>query len=335
MLDILVVGYYGVLNAGDDLLQQSLTWIFREHRLTFSRNLPSLDIVHSFDLLIIGGGSIWPGYSIFHFGNQYARDLRIPFIIAGVSAAKHDPLITSPTKSLIEKALYFHVRDTSTAEYLSHPKIQVGTDLFWSMPWYGDKTKLVSENKYIALNIRGDSLKRWPLATFITAETDSFDWLGWPFFFGEPTHDRGGINDYDALRTLDLTTPASFSFLPLFLSSSAVVMRYHGLVSAVRAGKPVLALSAEKKLLDFCSDNHLQDLVVDTPDDFQEKFSFLGNNYRSIETRLAETRNSMLSIGATQCAQLRSIVSNVKKRKYSRTRKLLIDYFRSALGKIT
>ena len=64
-LRIVFIGYYGRLNAGDDLLQQSLTSLFQEHDLTFCSWVPGIKFLNEVDLVVVGGGSIWPGNVIF------------------------------------------------------------------------------------------------------------------------------------------------------------------------------------------------------------------------------------------------------------------------------
>ncbi|WP_439135231.1 hypothetical protein, partial [Pseudomaricurvus sp.] len=85
-LNIIVIGYYGKLNYGDDLLQHSITDMFKDHNLLFTSWFPGIDFLNLADLIVVGGGSIWPGNTVFQHGKELARRLNTPIIFLGVSA---------------------------------------------------------------------------------------------------------------------------------------------------------------------------------------------------------------------------------------------------------
>ena len=89
-LKIVSLGYFGHLNAGDDLLQDSLCEIFSEHNILFSSWFPGIDLINQADLLVVGGGSIWPGHTVFQNATSLSKKLKIPLFVLGISA-KYKP----------------------------------------------------------------------------------------------------------------------------------------------------------------------------------------------------------------------------------------------------
>ena len=164
-LRIVVIGYYGKRNAGDDLLQQSLCSVLQGHHLLFTSWFPGMDVLNRADLVVVGGGSIWPGNPFFQSGDAIARELRTPFIVVGVSAKSHDAAVASKTKKLIDKALWFHVRDAASAAVIGDDRISVGADLYW---WSAHAVPACDgRSESVALNLRSWTAADWDPAALV------------------------------------------------------------------------------------------------------------------------------------------------------------------------
>jgi len=334
-MKVLFVGFYGVMNAGDDLLQYSLSWLFREHHLTFSRWLPAQDSIQQFDLLVIGGGSIWPRSSFFELGDEYAKSLRIPFMVLGISARSFDVNVARKTRPLIEKSVLFSVRDRQTAMWLDHPSVHLGTDLFWTAPWCGDVEAAQVPNEGIALATRSDALKEWPISGLTASLQPLGPVHGWPFFYGDPRYDHSVLNDFDALRSAMDNVPESFSLMPLRRSRLAYSMRYHGLLCAVRTGRPVLIGNVAEKLGGFCEQHGLESWQVDNIDMLRRAAREMADNYSSERARALTLRKQLLGEGESLASLIRARTAAIPLRKRSHTRELIISGIRSVLSKIS
>src|SRR6185312_13829228 len=99
-LRIVILGYYGHLNAGDDLLQASLCSVFENHDLMFSKWFPGIDLINQSDLLVVGGGSIWPGHTVFQQASKLSRRLKIPLFVLGISAREESRQCQLDTRHL-------------------------------------------------------------------------------------------------------------------------------------------------------------------------------------------------------------------------------------------
>lgn len=332
---ILIVGFYGVMNAGDDLLQQSLSWLFREHQLTFSRILPGQDVIQQFDLLVVGGGSLWPQHTFFQFSDDYAKDLRIPYMVLGISAKNYDANIAQRTRLLIDKAVLFHVRDVQTAQWLNHPLVHVGPDLFWTAPWCGDSETSNIPEEGVAFAPRSDALATWPLPDLMKALLPLGPIRGWPFFYGDARNDGTTLSDYQALVSATDGVPESFSLQPLRRSRLAFSMRYHGLQCALRAGRPVLTGDVHAKLGSFCVEHGLESWQVESIEALGSAAREMMNNFQHERETALALRKKLLGEGSSLAALIRERTATIPARRFSQTRKILIAGIRNLLSKIS
>ncbi len=334
-MNILVVGFYGVLNAGDDLLQNALTWLFQGYRLTFTRTLPHQEAIQQFDLLVVGGGSLWPQHSFFALGDDYARSLRIPYMVLGVSARSYDKETARRTRALIDRAVLFHVRDMQTAQWLDHPKVHSGPDLFWTAPWFGDSKITSMPGNGIAFAPRSTVHAEWAVATCMKALQPFGQVHPWPFFYGDPRADNATANDFDLLHAEIEQTPQSFTFEPLFLSAAAFTMRYHGLLCALRAGRPVLVGDTHAKLEIFCRENGLPSWHVSSPAALAGKAQDLRNNLESGRNIALNLRTKLLAEGQSLAQLVRERTKALPPRKIPIHRVFLANQLRNVLARIS
>lgn len=333
-MKILVVGFYGVMNAGDDLLQQSIAWLFQAHQLTFSRNVPSQDAIQQFDLLVVGGGSLWPQHSFFQLADDYARDLRIPYMVLGISAKRYDANSAQKTRLLIERAALFHVRDVQTAQWLDHPLVHVGPDLFWTAPWCGDSEASRIPEEGVAFAPRSDALATWPLPDLMKALLPLGPVYGWPFFYGDGRNDGTTLSDYQALTSAMDGVPESFSLQPLRRSRLAFSMRYHGLLCALRAGRPVLIGNVHEKLGSFCIEHDLESWRVENIGALGSVAQEMATNFNHERKVALDLRSKLLTGGNALAALIRERTATIKPRSFSPTRKIVIAGLRNILAKI-
>lgn len=335
-MNILVVGYYGVLNAGDDLLQSALCGLLRRHRLTFTSLLPSIDIINSFDFLVVGGGSIWPQNQFFELADDYAERLRIPFAVVGVSARSNSPEVARRTLSLVERAAIFHVRDRKTAAWIGHEKIVSGVDLFWSTPWCGDIEATRLPDAGVALAIRPDSLQTLDLDSIVRLTAPIGPTHGWPFFYGDIAHDRGASNDCETLAMhfgAD-AVPASFSLQPLRKSRLVVTMRYHGLLCAIRAGRPVIVLDVHNKLGTFCDEYDLRDCCATDPAGLEIAAGKIAGNFEAYRKRTLALRERLLQEGEVFRERFSRLADEIKPRPRGRLRQTAVNSLKSILSRV-
>lgn len=334
-MNILVVGFYGVMNAGDDLLQRSLAWLFREHRLTFSRFLPAQDAIQQFDLLVVGGGSLWPQHTLFQLADDYARSLRIPYMVLGISARSYDAVIARKTRLLIERSVLFHVRDIQTAQWLDHPCVHAGTDLFWTAPWCGDSEASKVPDEGIAFAPRSDALADWPIHDVMKALLPVGPVHGWPFFYGDARYDGTTLNDFQALKSAMADVPESFTLQPLRRSRLAFSMRYHGLLCAVRAGRPVLTGNVHVKLGSFCAEHGLDSWQVESVETLASGVREMVTNFPHQRQVALALREKLLAEGHALASLIRERTATIPVRNLSPARRILIAGMRNMLAKIS
>lgn len=324
-----------MLNAGDDLLQHSLTWLFREHHLTFTRTMPQQDTIQQFDLLVIGGGSLWPQHAFFALGDEYARSLRIPYMVLGVSARSYDADAVRKTRIVIENAAFFQVRDTQTAKWLDHPKVHIGTDLFWTTPWFGDTKAATTPPDGIAFAPRSSVAAEWPVQACLNALAPFGQVTPWPFFYGHPKYDGANLSDAELLQKEMADVPPSFSFDPLFASSAVFTMRYHGILCALRAGRPALVGDVHTKLGSFCAEHGLTSWHVDGMAALPSKARELARNLAAERNAALAVREQLLRAGQTLSATVRARTAAVPVRKMTNTRRLMVNGLRNILSRIS
>ncbi|MBU3070890.1 polysaccharide pyruvyl transferase family protein [Aestuariicella sp. G3-2] len=338
-LNIVVIGYYGKLNYGDDLLQHSITELFKEHNLLFTSWFPGIDLLNQADLVVVGGGSIWPGNTIFQHGKEISKRLRTPIIFLGISAKNEDTRIQENTKYLVDKSLYFHVRDEESKEIINQEKIVKGTDLYW---WSNHQLpKIDLDNaKNILINFRSWDAESWNAKVLFSEIANNHDNLtAFPLFFGSARHESSGsIDDAELLSLLGMNNvPKSMDLYSLTESKLVISMRFHGLLIGMRAGIPTIGFDYHKKTKNLFIDNGIEELccslsnpqsiknaIANTEENlsiYREKFKVIKNNYltegNSDKLRFMDhMKNVEISPKQNTKSLLKKIKSQVKKLLY-------------------
>lgn len=304
-LKIVSLGYFGHSNAGDDLLRESISNLFADHDILFSSWFPGIDLINSADLLIVGGGSIWPGHTVFQHAEKLANRLKVPLFVVGISAKfnTNDDVKNANVK-LIEYADFFHVRDKASYEiFRKNSKVTLGTDLFWWTKHCSDEIPSIAYNQQVALNLRSwDSDRCWsPEGIYKTIQNKGLRINPWPFYYGSRVHESGdNPTDFELLATLsDTPPPSSFSLKPLESSSFSICMRFHGIQVSVRAKKPVIGFDYHKKTKAFYQENNIEELCVPLGDEkaLANAVSLLLDNFDEYKSTFENIRHKLLIQG--------------------------------------
>ena len=318
-LRIIVMGYYGHLNAGDDLLQQAMTYIFQDHKLMFTSWFPGSIVLNECDLVVVGGGSIWPGFTVFQHAEELAKRLKVPLFVMGISAKMQDNRVKRETLKLIEKAELFHVRDLATASIFDeHQKVQSGVDLFWWMPWSVDSANNCNDGICsVALNLREWHSMEWsPQEIVSTIQGCNLSLNALPMYFGSSIHDSNiKLNDAQLLEKLGLrNVPNHWTYLPILDSDISVAMRYHAILLSTRMERPTIGFNYHPKIASFYKDNGIPELCVplDKPGDLKIAIRKISDNYKGYVSRFSEIKNKLEKVGQKDlevCRQKLDLIS--------------------------
>lgn len=318
LLRIIVMGYYGHLNAGDDLLQQAMTYIFQDHKLMFTSWFPGTLVLNECDLVVVGGGSIWPGFAVFQQAEEVAKRLKVPLFVMGISAKKQDDSVKRGTLRLIDRAEYFHVRDFATlAVFDEHPKVKAGVDLFWWMPWSNYKINKHNERATsVALNLREWRSMNWSPQDIVSAIQDaSISLNALPLYFGSSIHDSNiNLNDAQLLEMLGLANvPNHWTYQPIVDSDICVAMRYHAILLSTRMEKPVIGFNYHPKIISFFEDNEIPELCVslDKPAELKTAIRMVSDNYKEYVSRFSDIKNRLEQAGQNDLEECRKILSSI------------------------
>lgn len=327
-LRVVVLGYYGHLNAGDDLLQASICSVFRAHDLMFSKWFPGIDLINQADLLVVGGGSIWPGHTVFQNASSLARRLKVPLFVIGISARQKSEAALAQTQDLIRHASVFHVRDRSTFDLLGrHPDVVVGTDLYWWSEHYMPAAQPGARS--VALNLRDWNELRWSPAEIVgICRNKGLEIHPWPLYYGASVHERSGHLDDAALMARHLnaaSVPSSFSVDPLVGSAFSICMRFHAIQMSVRAGRPVIGFDYHLKTKAFFDENGLGELCVDlgNPEALGASIDHLTANYSAYQQKFTALRDSLMRQGQADRERVEAVLATIGKRNPGRVERRL------------
>lgn len=313
---VAVIGYFGHLNAGDELLQAALTHALSDHLLMFT-SWYSPEILNEADLVIVGGGGQWPGSAFFREGEWIARRLKAPLMVLGISATRDDPEVRDRTLPLIDKALLFHVRDAETKRILDdHPAIVVGVDLFWWMPWDGTDTPAADRPETAALALRDWTLEAWDPAAVVDTVRRSLAVLPYPFHYGSMAGNlKSMVDDRTFLTRLGLEgVPAVWSAAPARQADLTVAMRYHAVQVAVRCGRPAIGLDIDPKIRRFFDQEGIGELCVGLGDleALRDALSRLTAEYARYCRIFGEIRDRLTARGEADLAAFRAALATVR-----------------------
>ena len=317
-LRIVIIGYYGRLNAGDALLRDSLSNIFRDHDLLFTSWFPGVDFLNLADLVVVGGGSIWPGNPVFQNAKALARTLKTPLVVLGISAKHSDKKIKAETRYLIDKSVYFHVRDSKTKDIIGNDSIVVGTDLYWWSDHYLPQSQS-RDFDTAALNLRSWDAAIWRPQDINEVVAKVFRRvIPFPFYFGSQHASSVTMNDIQLLKSLGYAdTPGSFTVSCLQESTVTVAMRFHALLVSIRAGIPAVGFNYHNKTKALFSENGIPELCVplDRPNSLRHALQHLREDYPRYQSLILKIRDNYLVSAQNDRAKFLSILNNIAPRE--------------------
>lgn len=322
-LKIVVIGYYGKLNAGDDLLQHSISHIFQEHDLLFTSWFPGTDFLNTADLIVVGGGSIWPGNPFFENGSKIAKQLKKPLIVLGISAKQSNPDVLRQTLPLIDKSLFFHVRDGDSKKILGeHDQITVAPDLYWWSPHETPINNHMEFNNKVSLNLRSWREIEWSPDSIVNVTKKFADnILPYPFYFGSPVHEhQGGLQDVTLMESIGMNNvPQSFTLRNLEKSSVTIAMRFHALLVGIRSGQPIIGFDYHNKTLSLFRDIEMPELCVplNDPSSLKNALKLVTGNYAGYKERILKISDNYLFTAQAHRSELGAIIATLEPSKES------------------
>lgn len=255
-ISIAIVGFFNVENAGDERLRQVWIRMLPTVDLTFfNMSQISRNSLAPFDWIILGGGSIIHGHNPLITHSEKLLSPHHRFGAAGVSVSgNYDAALTPAVQSVIRRSDFFYVRDEKSAKMIGG-NVTVGPDLSWLHPIPAYDLEAANDVTMILApcDWKPEYNPRLWVSEFRPLSTAQA-----PMFFGR---------DDNLLRDLGVGAPTEFSRVQIWRSKVVVSMRLHGIMFALQAGKPVIAIDYDDKVRTFMDENRLGSycFAVDEP----------------------------------------------------------------------
>lgn len=332
-LNVIVLGYYGKLNAGDDILMQAICFLFKEHNLMFSSWFPGLSMLNNCDLIVVGGGSIWPGNTFFELGDNLIKKLKTPYMVIGISTKRADDHVLNNNQNLMAQAQLFLVRDQASKNILKHHNsVATATDLFWTMPF--EVERKVNEARFsIGFNLRMWENTVSDYAQIVSTVKSHGDIIPFPMYFGSHIHESSAsLSDVELLKALKLDdVPKSFSIRALENCHIMVAMRFHAILLAIRSGIPTIGFDYHPKVKALFEENDLAEFCISLNDDsaLDSCIDAIKNDYFKIAEKFKKVAERLAGEGEEMRFLILDKLSKISKKNISfpqRVRKKLISF---------
>jgi len=287
-MKIAVLGYYHVLNAGDDRIQFCINRLVQGHTVVFLPHylVPPKEYLQSFDWILIGGGGLVFDPVGIWASPQWISGCRAKIGVLGLGVNRVSADLLKSVSMLIERSEFFYVGDEQSWALLAHhPKVEVHTDLSWCFPL----SQHQGGGEGIALNLLPCSWKTFRLDNWVNA-LSGFDVHPFPFHFGKE-------RDADLLRGyFGDRTPTEFSLEPLQRSEMLVACRFHAVTFAMQMGKPFVAINYDDKVQRLLADADLSECLLETTEPMllAEKIQFVLTHQEFLQRKIAAYAQSQV-----------------------------------------
>lgn len=259
-LRIGAIGWWSYDNQGDLRMLATLTQGLAPHQVVpvdigFPFHHDSIYRLNQLDFVLLGGGTLIPGIPAAPFDTfeEWADQLNCPLGVVGLGVDAIQEHSWPAVNALLERARFFYVRDRASKAFLhNHPKVQIAPDLTFAYPL---RTEPVKEQLPGSTPKCGVHLRKSP-------GLDPRPWLD--AISRLPVEVRGiPLSSFDfwsevpLLRQLDPRTPDR-SDLALYQQIDLMIATaFHGVLFAVQAGVPIIAINYSPKVRHFMAENGL------------------------------------------------------------------------------
>jgi len=314
-----IAGWWGGNNIGDEYIKYSLKKVLENHfkvdfiEVPFDPTFWNLRKINNLDFLIIGGGGLFtktPPHP-FEIFDRWGHRLKIPFGFLGVGVQEMPYGYKSIMESLIERSVFFVVRDTGSFNLLSSlvssPKIMRAPDLTFLYPY---QTKSNIERDKIGVNLR--------LWNFDKERTyDNYKWCQAinslegikktiPLSFMESLDDRKALGGIQGIKECNFN-------IKLYEDIKIMIgMRLHSLIFAVHNSIPAIGIAYTPKVERFFSELNLNEFCLNVSEypRLKETFQEVSLRHEDISKKLHKyTFESQVAM-ANCMNSIRNIVKN-------------------------
>ncbi len=314
-----ITGWWGGRNIGDEYIKCSLKKAFEKHfrvdfvEVPFDPTFWNLWKINSLDFLIIGGGGLFtkmPPHP-FEIFEKWGHRLRVPFGFLGVGVQEMPHQYRSVIESLIERSVFFVVRDTGSFNLLnsiaSSRKIMRAPDLTFLYPYQTQSN--VAKDKI------GINLRVWNFDNERTYDHDK--WCQAinrlegikktiPLSFMESLDDREALGGIQGIKECDFN-------IRLYEDINIMIgMRLHSLIFAVHNSIPPIGIAYTPKVERFFSELNLNEFCLNVSEypRLKETFQEVSLRHEDISKKLQKyTFESQVAL-ANCMNSIKNIVKN-------------------------
>lgn len=234
---LLVLGWFGFRNLGDERLAAALTHAFPRALFTFVPARPwPLEFVHRFDGVVLTGGIWHPRSELVSGFRRWCSGVRVPFFPLGLGVDELPPEQRAASRELVARSPFLWVRDARSAEILDSDRVSIGPDLTFLAPL----PPTADRPRRIRLNLRPWRRDPWEPGRWLhAAEQLEHPLAPWPFAPG------------DAKLLGTVLEPWPLQLADLGDTLAVVGMRLHSLIFAVQLGVPAIGIAYDSKCRRF------------------------------------------------------------------------------------
>lgn len=345
MKKVVISGYYGFENYGDEISLQVMVNVLKDQgvaisvlsskpELTSSENgiicfytFDLFDIIKQLfvsDVLISGGGSLLQDktsiksflYYIFVILSAKILGKKVVIFSQGFAPLKYKPL-EMLLKFTLKKVDYISVRDTESHQYLE--KIGIKSKTFADCVWAFNKTKALKKNKLVIQLRDRDTLTDEKIGIMAKIIAEKYRHTKIEIL---PLHEEKDLEVcekiYEELREykaeVELLKHLNIKEATEVLASARnlIAMRYHACLIGIKHNTNILALSYDEKVTNLAQKFDLQYVYIDEKTDLFE-VEFKKSLERFEHTRISpETTRTEEVLAQKSLENLIKIINNIE-----------------------